>query len=162
LRLEVSEFDLHEEATRVVDHWHPEHGGKIEVSGSSAIAVGDRARTRQVIRNLISNALRYGGSSIEVTAANEGRIPTLAVSDDGPPLGADVEAQMFERYFSGTSEGLAPSMGIGLGLSRRLADAMDGALTFRRIGDRNTFTLSLPAATPTSAPRSSAATQVDR
>jgi signal transduction histidine kinase len=162
LRLEVSEFDLHEEATRVVDHWHPEHGGKIEVSGSSAIAVGDRARTRQVIRNLISNALRYGGSSIEVTAANEGRIPTLAVSDDGPPLGADVEAQMFERYFSGTSEGLAPSMGIGLGLSRRLADAMDGALTFRRIGDRNTFTLSLPAATPASAPRSSAATQVDR
>ncbi|MEX2323286.1 MAG: ATP-binding protein [Acidimicrobiia bacterium] len=158
LRLDLSEFDLLEEATRVVHHWDPAQGGWIEVSGSSVTALGDRARTRQVIRNLVSNALRYGGPTITVTVAAEVDGATLAVGDDGPPLTPEVESNMFDPYFRGTSDGPAPSMGIGLGLSRSLVAAMDGTLTFRRIDDRNTFMLSLPAAV---ASRSSASTPVD-
>ncbi|HUG75465.1 MAG TPA: sensor histidine kinase [Acidimicrobiia bacterium] len=162
LRLDLSELDLLEEATRVVRHWDPANASRIEVSGSSATAVGDRARTRQVIRNLLSNALRYGGPTIEVKVSLAGPTATLTVGDDGPPLHPDVEANMFDLYFRGSSDGLAPSMGIGLGLSWRLADAMGGALTFRRTDDRNTFTLSVPAAIPAAASISSASARVDR
>ena len=162
LRLDLSEFDLLEEATRVVHHWDPAQGGRIEVSGASVTALGDRARTRQVIRNLVSNALRYGGPTISATIAAEGDRASLAVGDDGPPLAPEVETNMFDLYFRGTSDGPAPSMGIGLGLSRSLVGAMDGTLTFRRIDDRNTFTLSLPAVTPAVDSRSHPRTQVDR
>lgn len=162
LDLHLVEIDLLDEATRVVDHWDPTQAGGISVSGASAPALGDPARTRQVIRNLLSNARRYGGPTIEVRAGTQGAAATLTVADDGPPLSADVEANMFDLYFRGIAAGLAPSMGIGLGLSRRLAEAMGGGLSFRRQGDRNTFTLSLPAVVPMIATGATAGNRTDR
>jgi signal transduction histidine kinase len=161
LHIDLSEFDLLEEATRVVHHWDPSQAGRVEVVGSSALVVADQARTRQVIRNLVSNAFRYGGPTITLEVTADRDTATLAVGDNGPPIAPEVEARMFDLYFRGTSDGPAPSMGIGLGLSRSLTEAMGGTLTFRRVDDRNTFALSLPVATVDAHSSSSSSTSVD-
>ncbi|MDJ0665472.1 MAG: HAMP domain-containing sensor histidine kinase [Acidimicrobiia bacterium] len=114
------------------------------ISGQ-AVAWADPLRCRQIIRNLFSNAQRYGGTDITVTIGVENGSTFVAVSDDGAGLHEDDLRQVFEPYFSAhAAERAEGSIGLGLPVSRSLARLMGGDVTCE-VDDRTTFQVTLPA-----------------
>ena len=114
------------------------------------VGVGDPARVRQILRNLVTNALRYGGPNIEISVTNGDSSVRIAVADDGPGVSPDLSARIFEPYQQGhVRAGLTASIGLGLTVSRELARLMNGDLTYHRHEGHSIFELALPAATPT-------------
>ena len=112
------------------------------------MAFADGARVRQVLRNLIGNAMRYGRSPIEVRAEDGDGLIHVVVADHGPEISPDVVARMFDAFFSGaeTSSRQPSSIGLGLAVSHRLARLMGGDLRYERVGNQTQFTLDLRAA----------------
>jgi signal transduction histidine kinase/ActR/RegA family two-component response regulator len=111
-------------------------------------AVGDLARTRQVLSSLVSNAVKYttrGRVEIAVVRTGEDRL-RIEVVDTGPGLTADELAVAFEPFKRVARTGVGVSgAGLGLSLSRRLAELMGGRLDAESapgVGSR--FQLELP------------------
>lgn len=110
-------------------------------------ALADPSRVRQIVRNLASNALRYGGASIQVRVRSHGSQAILEVSDDGPEISADARWRMFEPYERAEEPSSYPgSIGLGLTVARTLARRQQGDLVFVREEGRNVFRLTLPLA----------------
>jgi signal transduction histidine kinase len=110
-------------------------------------AVGDEARIRQVIRNLVTNALKYGGTRIEITSELRGDTLHLSVLDDGDGIPTELRSQLFDDYSQGANADASTGYGLGLGFSRRLALLMDGDLVYEDAQPSEAhFTLALPAA----------------
>ena len=109
----------------------------------------DRDRLRQLLANLIDNAVKYSPADEEVTVsayARNGNV-IVDVTDRGPGIDGDEHALIFEKF--GRARGATPSMpgtGLGLFIARSIAEAHGGSLAVRsepRQG--STFTLRLPA-----------------
>ena len=108
-------------------------------------AIGDPQRVRQIIRNLITNAMKYGGDDIEVTIGADVDHAYLRVIDDGGGLDEETASRVFERYYrSEGEESLTGSVGIGLTIARDLARVMAGDLYYEPEPARTVFTLRLP------------------
>lgn len=115
------------------------------VSGPFA-AVGDEMRSRQIIRNLVVNAVRHGGEHtwIECEATDEQVL--VHVCDDGSGVDPAVQSSMFDAYVSRPNDGQRPeSVGLGLTVSRQLARLMHGDVLYSFTGHAR-FTLALPRA----------------
>lgn len=111
-----------------------------------AVAVGDAFRIRQIVRNLLTNAVRYGGDRVEVLVSHDASTSELAVTDNGPGIPEEDRQRIFEPYERAHwREGLTQSVGLGLAVSRQLARLMGGDLTYSFEAGRSTFTLKLPA-----------------
>lgn len=105
----------------------------------------DGLRYRQIIRNLVANAQRHGGSRIAVVARIEGDRYELAVADNGPGVPESIKNRMFERFVHRGSEPLvAGSLGLGLSISRTLAEVMGGSLQYERSLGLTRFVISVP------------------
>ena len=109
---------------------------------------GDRERLRQVLSNLIENAVKYSdvGAEVEVSAASEDGAVVVSVSDHGPGIPAEHERLIFEKFGRAKVTGKAkPGTGLGLFIARSIAEAHGGSLDVRSTPRRGaTFTLSLP------------------
>lgn len=121
------------------------------------VVTGDEARLRQVLGNLMSNALRYtpAGSPIEVRVGLDGADALLEVSDSGPGLAPEDAERIFERFYRadpsrtrrGAASGTGAPGGSGLGLSivAALVAAHGGRVSVRTApGQGATFTVRLP------------------
>jgi len=105
----------------------------------------DPVRVRQIVKNLMTNAVRYGGTARGVAVRTERNRVVVEVSDDGPPLAADFRARMFEPYERLGGRAPTESVGLGLTVARTLARLMDGDVTYDHDG-RARFRLVLPLA----------------
>ena len=111
----------------------------------------DREQLARIIDNLINNALTYTSQRpwVKLTISNEGG-PALIVEDRGIGIPRDKHEKVFERFFRIDDPSLGPQPGTGLGLfiSRELAERHGGTLTLEHseVGKGSTFILSLPAA----------------
>jgi signal transduction histidine kinase len=115
----------------------------------SAPALGNPTSVRQVVRHLLTNATRHGGTQIEVSTAVDVDASVIIVKDDGPGLSSDHIDDAFERYSSFANRYTLPgSLGIGLWVSRRLAELMNGALTYAHRDGWAEFRLELPRPLP--------------
>ncbi len=138
--------DLRAQVAQVLEVWDPAESAAIRVAGESPRALGDPGRIRQILRHLLANARRHGGDDILVEFTAEGSVVGVVVSDDGPGLPPGEEERIFRPHQRGqTGDGLAPSLGFGLAISRHLARLMGGDVVYRREGNRTVFELSLPA-----------------
>ena len=109
-------------------------------------ALGDPGRIRQILRNLLTNSVRYGGDTIHIVITRDDRQVRIAVSDNGPTIPPDHQARVFEPYERAHHlEGVTASVGLGLTISRQLARLMNGDLTYDPANNHNTFTLTLPS-----------------
>jgi PAS domain S-box-containing protein len=109
------------------------------------MAYADPGRCRQVVRNLLTNALRYGGHRVRVDGWSEDGFVHLAVRDDGPGLTEGEAEQVFQPYESVHAERTQPaSIGLGLTVSRQLARLMDGDLVYSHDGEWSSFELTIP------------------
>jgi signal transduction histidine kinase len=110
-------------------------------------AIGDPPRVRQILRNLLTNAERYGGDDVSVVLRRRGRNVEIDVTDDGPGIARTDWERVFEPYQTAhQSPGRPGSVGIGLAISRQLAELMGGGLDYRYEGGRSVFRLWLVAA----------------
>ena len=118
----------------------PEQGAK-EVA-----AIGEFRRVLQVLLNLIGNAINYSpnGSEVRIEAATDSTSACVTVADQGPGLDEKQQATMFAKFERLGRSGDGGS-GLGLYISKRLADAMDGTLSVEsKPGQGARFTLTLP------------------
>jgi PAS domain S-box-containing protein len=111
---------------------------------------GDPMRIRQIVLNLLSNATKFTASGeIEVRVEQREGAYRIAVRDTGVGIAADAQARLFEPFAQADASTTRRYGGTGLGLtiSRRLADLMGGSLSVEsEVGRGSTFTLSLPLA----------------
>jgi signal transduction histidine kinase/CheY-like chemotaxis protein len=127
----------------LVLHVEPE----LEQSTAGAV-IGDMTRTRQVLANLIGNAVKYtvrGRIEARIERRGDGVI-AIAIADTGPGLSAEELEQAFEpfRRVERTGAGI-PGAGLGLSLARQLAGLMGGVLNGQSaMGVGSCFTLELP------------------
>jgi signal transduction histidine kinase len=116
----------------------------------SAVALADRRRLTQVVLNILSNALKYSfsGGEVAISCTLEERRAQIAIADTGPGITPERLGGLFEPFERlGAESGVVGGSGIGLALSRRLVELMDGTLTVEsEPGVGTTFTVDLPLA----------------
>ena len=112
--------------------------------------LADRTRLKQVLLNLLSNAVKYNrpGGLVSVGARREGTQVCVEVTDTGPGIAPERQRELFrafERLDADDTD--IPGAGIGLMLSKRLVELMDGRIGLRsEVGRGSTFWVQLPAA----------------
>lgn len=106
----------------------------VDIDVDLGLAVwADPLRVRQIIRNLLTNAVRHGGTHIRVEATGGPDEVTLVVLDDGPGITDEDAERAFEPYVRVAEDrGMPDAMGLGLSVSRSLARLMGGDITYRR------------------------------
>jgi signal transduction histidine kinase len=106
----------------------------------------DEFRIEQVVVNLLTNALRYGGGgAVEVSVQTEGCSARISVRDHGKGIAPDFLERIFEPYERGARSGEPKGLGLGLYISRQLALSHGGQLTVESTpGEGATFSLILP------------------
>jgi signal transduction histidine kinase len=110
---------------------------------------GDRSRLRQVLVNLIDNAVKYSqpGDEVFVEAQSANGRVLIEVSDRGPGIPSQHQKVIFEKFGRIQTGGTAkPGTGLGLFIARSIAEAHGGTLAVRSHPEQEgaTFTLSLP------------------
>jgi heavy metal sensor kinase len=126
-------------------------GVAISVDGAGGPVEADRDRIRQLLVNLVENAVKYSrpGGEVRIEAWREGGEMWVRVSDDGLGIPADALPHLFERFFRVDSARVRTTGGSGLGLAicREIALAHGGRVWAEsEEGTGSSFTLALPAA----------------
>jgi signal transduction histidine kinase/CheY-like chemotaxis protein len=151
---EVTDFDLRRLTLETVRFWAPEARRKalaFRLQGAKRLPAwisSDPTRLRQILNNLLSNALKFTeAGSITLSVAVRGERLALTVSDTGPGMGPDQLGRLFTAYEQGSDSVARTHGGTGLGLqiSRELARLMGGDLTVASApGQGAAFTVDLP------------------
>lgn len=149
--------DLDEQVSSVLAGFQSQWSAEVTTQLEPAVVDADPIRVRQIIRNLITNALRYGGPNIEVAMSSTVGAWTVKVIDDGPGIPKADRERIFEPYERAhDSEGQPGSVGLGLSVSRTLAELMGGSLTYQ-FEEKSIFALELSRSAELEAERSSSA-----
>ncbi|MGI9666810.1 MAG: sensor histidine kinase [Acidimicrobiia bacterium] len=142
---DIEDIDVDTEIQAVLEPFQ-RSGANITFSESGDSAEVDRLRFRQIVRNLVSNAVRHGGPNIDVFAEYGGGNVSIFVMDDGEGIPEDRVSQLFERYqHEGNNPLLQGSVGLGLAIAKSLAVGMEGSLTYTRTNGLTYFVLRLPS-----------------
>ncbi len=137
-------FDVVNEIERVLEG--EDAGITLDIDDEARMVSGDPRRTRQILRNLVSNAVRYGGEEVMLATRRKGDEIEILVCDSGEPLDPDEAQRIFESYERGSGLLDARSVGLGLSVARKLATLMNGSLIYRHERGYSSFIVTLPAA----------------
>jgi signal transduction histidine kinase len=150
LHLEVEAIDLcalaHEAAARFRDKARTV-GSALEAEPCSpVIGYFDRLKIEQVVNNLVSNALKYGGGKpVAVRVRAKGDTAVLEVEDHGVGIAPEHQERIFERFERASEGHKKESLGLGLYIVRSIVDAHGGSVRVRSEPRRGaTFTVTLP------------------
>jgi signal transduction histidine kinase len=113
----------------------------IDAGGAPEAWPLDQARMRQVLTNLLENALRSGTDQVDARVAEERGELIYVVRDRGPGIPAEDLARIFEPFFTRRTQGT----GLGLAVARRLVELHGGTIRARNAPDGGAeFSISLP------------------
>jgi signal transduction histidine kinase len=107
----------------------------------------DEGLLRQMVVNLISNAVKYSpeDSTVSVTLNCDPETVTLVVSDPGIGIPADERERVFDTFYRARNVGTVPGTGLGMTLIQQAVEAHEGVLHLESAeGDGTTFTITLP------------------
>jgi signal transduction histidine kinase len=146
LVIERTPVDMLEEAETVVAPLL-RSGASIELRGTREVVMADAMRIRQVIRNLLSRAIRHGEPNIGIVVTARSGIMTCTVTDDGPGL----DPVVADRLISGSPREqpvglLTERAGLGLAIAASLAQRMGGVLQHATDRQQTTIILAMPLA----------------
>jgi signal transduction histidine kinase len=108
---------------------------------------GDRERLRQVMQNLVDNAVKYSsaGGEVRVSAGTDNGRIRVDVRDAGPGIPLEDQALIFEKFGRSTAGGAKPGTGLGLFIARSIVEAHGGSLEVASSGEAGSiFTVALP------------------
>lgn len=156
LTVHPDSFDLLEECRQIIE-WS-EIPKKVSLRGDSVMAFADTLRTRQVVRNLLTNATKYGGEEIIIEVEARGAEAVVVVRDNGNGVRLGDVERIFDPYYRAEDGMTKPdSVGLGLAVARQLGRLMDGDVVYRRSNGWTAFELTVPLAPATREPESSTA-----
>ncbi len=136
---------LREDAEKVLAARAGQTSHHIHIEGNEQYAWADPTRVRQIIRCLVSNAVRYGGERIEIHIRQVDGRARLAVIDNGDGIPVAHRDQVFEAFHRAhTRDGRPQAIGLGLYVARHLARLMGGDLIHRQSKSMTAFELDLP------------------
>ena len=122
-------------------------GTNVAVEAVPALVRSDRLRLRQLIRNLVSNADKYGGPNIRLVGRVMSGWYEVRIEDDGEGIVKDLEARLFQRFLhKGDMPLVLGSVGLGLSIVRALAEGMGGAVWYERKQGWTAFVVRFPLA----------------
>ncbi len=125
----------------------------LPIVGDAPDAHADGVRFRQVLRNLLTNARRYGGGNIHIELGTRDDLVVVTVVDDGEGVPDDRIEAIFQPYERAHSEPTQPgSVGLGLSVARQLTRMMGGDLSYARFDGCTRFEMSVPRYMETSQP----------
>jgi PAS domain S-box-containing protein len=156
--VELESFTLRDIVGEVTAEMEPliEKSGlalEVEVEPAELRVESDRKKVKQILVNLLSNALKFtpaGRVAVRAGAEPGERWVAVAVSDTGVGIPEDHQTRIFEVFAHGAASGgtgpaSARSSGLGLSICRRLASLLGGEIGLEsRVGEGSTFTLRLP------------------
>jgi signal transduction histidine kinase len=144
-------FELAEETRTCLELVRPlatERGLHLQTNLSPTSCHGDAGRLRQVITNLLTNAIHYtpAGGEIRVTTQTQDEWALLTVADTGVGISPEALPHIFERFYRADrarsrAEGRS---GLGLAISKAIIDAQGGRIEAFSQGAGSTFTVRLP------------------
>jgi signal transduction histidine kinase len=145
LEVALVQVSLASQAAQVLESRSPADRDRIALRlDPEALATGDPARVRQILRNLLSNAFKYGEGGVEISAIAKGDTVGLSVSNRGKEISESDRERIFDPYHRVPGNGPKPGgLGLGLAISRQLARLMGGELSYRYESGRSFFDLSL-------------------
>jgi signal transduction histidine kinase len=153
LRREPTDFNgLIRQSVELYEDLAEERGVDIRTNVPSELVVDvDRNRMRQVLANLLDNAVKYtpAGGVVEIAAHRENGDAVLTVSDTGVGIPADELPRIWDRLYRGDKSRSTRGLGLGLSLVKAIVTAHGGRVDVQsRPGAGSTFELRLPAEVP--------------
>ena len=149
---DVDVGELVREVAALVDLGQEEVAVRTEVAGALPPVRADPERIRQLLLNLLTNAVKYtvAGDEVEVRAAAEDGAVAVSVRDHGPGISTEDQRVIFEKFGRASmTGGSKPGAGLGLFIARSIAEAHGGSIDVdSREGAGATFTVRLPTALP--------------
>ena len=167
---DLSPLDLSDLVSDTVVAWRARFADAgLELRPSVQMGVwvrGDEDRLHQVLVNLLSNAIRHGGSDgsdgwVEVVLRKDGPTASITVRDTGPGIPAEELPHVFERFYRGAGAGAGEAVGstrvrgsgLGLAVVKALVSAHGGSVEVASQPGRGTaFTVGLPVIPPPGGP----------
>ena len=156
-RLETGMLAMHPERQaiapvlrRAVDQYMPGAGEKriqLKLGETEGEAVFDAKWTEEAVCNLLDNAVKYtpAGGKVTVSSRDFEMFSLIQVSDTGPGIAEEEQARVFSRFYRGTSARDKEGVGLGLCLTRQIAERQGGYVKLDSAPDRGCrFSLYLP------------------
>jgi len=144
----ADEVDVGEVVGARVEQFRSRHDGMVvreRYPDPCATVATDARRVGEILDNLLENASKYGGNEVEVTVECRPGGVAVHCRDHGPGVPPDIAPYIFDRFFRGSSSVHHTGMGLGLYISRKLAEGLGGTLDVTSTpGDGAHFTLFLP------------------
>jgi signal transduction histidine kinase len=148
-------FDMAELASECLEVIRPQAGTRglrleFEAEGTPTMVDSDRSKVKQVLLNLLTNAVKYnrenGSIAVRVQWVEGGHSCRVHVADTGRGIPPEAMKRMFEKFYRvPDSEGYATGTGLGLSIAKRIIEALGGAIGVESVvGEGSTFYFTLP------------------
>lgn len=152
LRIDLKTLDVNKHLRDIISDFQSTDYGKpveIELSGEQFNVTADHARFRQVMQNLIGNAIKYSSDIVEIKIETRtgDKYGIISVKDNGIGIASEHMTKIFERFYQAEDIDTRKHSGSGLGLAitRDLVELMDGEITVEsEPGEGSIFTVTLP------------------
>ncbi len=154
-------FSISREPMNLVDVAEAVHMEIAPVAGHAEIVVstaeplaevsGDASRLKQVMLNLVQNALNAGATQITMSIQNERKQVRLEILDNGPGIPKESIPHLFDRFYrvDGARSTRGNGSGLGLAIVKWIVNQHEGTVTVEsRIGEGTVFTVLLPSLNP--------------
>jgi signal transduction histidine kinase len=128
---------------------------ELRIAGEAAVAWADPLRIRQIVGNLVSNAVKFTQRGhVEVRIERHANAAVIIVSDTGPGIALGDQNAVFEDFSQvGDLKARGAGTGLGLAITRRLVGMHGGRITLRsELGKGATFEITLPNGPPSASP----------
>ncbi len=152
LEFEPAQLDVEQLTRELVEEFQLEDAGQHEISwecqGDCTNALLDERLLRSMLKNLLSNALKYSpkGSQVRLElVCRQGEV-VFRLSDEGIGIPPNDKAQIFNAFFRGSNIGVTPGVGLGLVIVKEGVDLHGGEIVVdSEVGVGTTFTVTLPS-----------------
>jgi signal transduction histidine kinase len=124
---------------------------ELDAPETTPLIAADPDKARQVLTNLVDNAVKYspGGGEVELRLGRNGQFARIEVSDRGLGIPGDEHERIFEKFYRldpGLTRGV-DGTGLGLYISKELVERMSGRISVRsELGRGSTFVVEVPLA----------------